>query len=134
MAYKFTKIIGYTFGSGALAYVPLGNSSFASSSVPPTGSKLFIPSDAGTLVSIEFSTSTVTPGSTIFTLYDVVGATDLGTKTVTITGSNALNVIDFTTGLDSGTNAFTKKRLAIGVDPTGLHGDVSMVATFLIDE
>lgn len=132
-SYRFSKNVTYFRSQDAtLTYIPLTGSTADDTDINASAVHFPVPGP-GILECITFVTSATTPGSTVFTLKEADGTT-LGTKTVALVGSFEYNLIDFTTGLDSGTNKFDgTKMIVIGVNATSGTDDSQLLVTFELD-
>jgi len=129
--YRFSKVIKWFSSSTSKYYMPMSGSVNESSDADNAVVQ-FVPSNSGKLISIDITTDGATPGDTIFTLEDSASGT-LGTLTLDMDTAQTYT-IDFTAGLDSGTNVFDGLGLIrVGVDPTIATNTVMVVITFEID-
>jgi len=110
----------------------LGPTTDDSSSITTTALQ-FMPPGPGRLLSITLTADVVTPGECTFTLEEV-DTTILGTVIMTIIGGEEYNLVDFRTGLTSGTNEFDgTKKLVFGMDPTNPTNSIQALITFELD-
>ena len=129
---KVTINFSYFYTGTDLRYIPLANSIIEQSGTTSLDSQ-FMAANKGRLLSLSFKSSG-TPGSSVFIIRDNELGSTIGTKTVTLTGGGAIDVIDFTTGLDSGTEFFSSStRVLIGITPTASAASVTGQAIFEID-
>ena len=127
--YTFIRNNGLFSTSTALYYLPLTGTVTEQTS-PTTTQVQFLPTNSGKVSNMTFQTND-TPGDCLFTIRDDDGT--LGTKTVSISGPNTINVIDFSS-MDSGTNEFDgTKKIQIGFTPTASAESSSFTVTFDID-
>ena len=106
----------YVSASTSLLYMPLVGAT-AEQVTPGAIEVAYTPNNkVGRLLEINIKSSSAM-GSTIFTIYDNNAAAVIGTKTVTLAGVDTIQKIDFTQGLDSGTNVFDGVgTISVGVD------------------
>ena len=113
---EIVAINGYCVStSTANFYLPLTGGTEESSSEGGSFVSYTPNGKTGRILSINVLPST-TMGATIITFYDRNQAATFGTKTVTI--GTGLNIIDFTTGMGSGTNEFDGEgSILVGLNP-----------------
>lgn len=130
-SYTFSKNCRWSSSVTTKYYIPLTGNQGESANADEAVCQ-FLPSNSGRLLNISFSGG-VAGGSTIVTLEDATAGT-LATKTFTWSGNDTINVVDFTSGLDSGTNKFNGlSRIRIGVDVSVGVSSGEAVTTFEID-
>jgi hypothetical protein len=111
----------YTSSSTSVVYVPLVASS--SEDTDPVSPKVTLPSNGkrGRVLCFNIMTNSAM-GETDITIRD--NGSLVGTKTVDIDTADIVFRVDFTKGMDSGTNEYSD-QVAIGVNPT-TGGDVNI--------
>lgn len=103
---------GYVNTGTVLVYIPLTGTIDENTSTHPNNSFLGN-GKVSRVLCFEIMTDSVM-GSTVIGIVD--GGVEVGTKTVNINATDTLFKVDFTEGMDSGTNEFSD-RVRISVNP-----------------
>ena len=104
----------YTGTATTLVFLPLTGTTIEPTSGTNADATLVSNEKVGRVLSVNFMTNSEM-GSTDFTVVD--NGSVVGTKTVDIDTTGVIFRIDFTTGMNSGTNEFSD-QVSIGVNPT----------------
>lgn len=131
-SYSFKKNGVYASSSTSNVYITLTGTE-SENTTPTIGAVIFVPPNSGLLRSISFENSGAA-GTTVLTLYDNTVGGVLGTKTFNFASADTVYEVDFTKGLDSGTNRFNGLgTIAIGFNPASASNTTRFVVNFEID-